>query len=581
MAARSASIAAAACLLLCPAAIGRQQTPPAPWELRQVLLARRYAAIARGDIAQTALINADLGREATRRARGALDAWMRLRSRETGLFPQSTTRNEWNYNNAAADLFCFLWIAASRTAAPALADLYATLDAEAVLAPAGELCGPVRWDNASPLATTEIDRIFGTSEYAKDGLLSVVEATGDIRAMDRLQELARIIIKHSRHNGPRGPIPGSRSEINGNMLQVFSRLGCEPDGDDFAEAAARIADAVVEAVLPANHGLPAENFDYTSARPITASTRLRDHGNEIIPGLAEAYALAVTRGDDPAWRARADRWRPALLAMFERIMSLSIDANGLMIGAIDPATGSHLDPAPNDNWGYILCGALLMVEAMQRDGNAEQERAAALLARIDATAAAVARTTGLEWEPGSHDGYADTIESALYIAAHRPSLASDLLPWAHSQIGIMFSMQKHDGFIGRTYLDGNFIRTALMYADMCAGGWSVSPPDAGISIGFATGTGGAACIVITADHAYRGTLAPPPPWSEHTPRLAWDWPRLNSWPRWSRIEDLSAIDAAIGLAPTPTVRAIREGLPLELEAGERITIHARFTPAAP
>jgi hypothetical protein len=551
-------------------------TAPAPWDLREVLLARRAAAVATGDLAQAALIHADLGREAIQRARAVHDAWMRLRSRATGLFPQSTTRNEWNYNNTAADLFCFLWITAIRTAAPSLPDLQATLEAEARLAPPGELCGPVRWDDAKPIPSDENDRMFGTSEYAKDGLLSLIEATGDDRALARLHELARTIIARSHHKAPRGPIPSIESEVNGNMLQVFSRLGCEPDGRTFADAAARIADAVIDAMLPANHGLPAHAFDYETTRPLLTTTRLRDHGSEIIPGLAEAHALAVTLSQDPIWRERANRWRPPLLAMFDRILTTAVDRNGLLVSAIDPANGRHIDPAPNDNWGYVLSGALLMTEALRRDGDAEPERAAALLARIDAIASAVARTSGLQWEPGTHDGYADTIESALYIAAHRPSTARELIPWAHSQIGIMFAMQQRDGFIGRTYLDGNFIRTAFLYADMCSGGWSVSPPDPRVSVGFARDEAGKACIVISAIRAYQGALVGPKPWSAHIPRLPWDWPRLNSWPRWCAIEGIASVDSTAGLASTPTIQSLRNGLPLKLDPGSHITITLRM-----
>lgn len=581
MIARNRLIALMVGLSLSQTAGGQQSSAPPAWELREVLLARRSASLANGDLAQVALIHADLGREATQRARAVHDAWMRLRSPTTGLFPQSNRRNEWNYDNVAADLFCFLWLAAIRTEAPSLSDIHATFEAEARLAPASELCGPVRWDDAKPIPSTARDLMLGTSEYAKDGLLSLVEATGDGRAVARLHQLAHIIIAHSDHRAPGGLIPSVESEINGNMLQVFSRLGCDPEGRVFADAAARIADAAIDVMLPTNHGLPALAFDYETAKPLHTSTRLRDHGSEIISGLAEAYALAVTLSHDPVWHERANRWRPPLLAMFERILSKADDGNGLLVSAIDPATERHVDPAPNDNWGYILSGALLMVEALRRDGDAQPQRAAALLARIDDIANAVARTSGIEWEPGTHDGYADTVESALYTIAHRPQTAAALIPWAHSQIGIMFAMQQRDGFVGLTYLDGNFIRTAFLYADMCSGGWSVSPHDPSVSVGFARDESGTACIVISSVRSYQGTLISPKPWSAGVPRLPWDWPRLNSWPRWCAIEDIASVDGSAGLGSSPTVQTLRDGLPLKLEPGSHVTITLRMTPRTP
>ena len=330
---------------------GQALEPARTWDLRSVLVERSSAAMKAGDLVAAAEIHADLGQEALRRARAAHDSWMRLRHRKTLLFPESMKVNEWNYRHAASDLFCFMWIVSARMRAPSLPMLLETLDAESRLAGPGELSPSVRWDDGRVIQDSPALRMFGMAEYAKDGLLSVCEATGDERARERLLGLVRAVLAHAKEPSPFGVLPSNDSEVNGNMLQVLCRLGGEEGGREHAEAAARIAGAAIETMLPANHGLPARAFAYQDRESLDATVMLRDHGNELVPGLGEAYALAVSLRADPAWAARAARWREPLLAMYERIFAIGTREDGLLISAVDPATGRHLDPRPNDNWG--------------------------------------------------------------------------------------------------------------------------------------------------------------------------------------------------------------------------------------
>lgn len=573
---RSAVYAAWVLVFSIGSASGQTSDPIRPWELRSMVAERSAAALRVNDLVAAAEIHADFGREALRRARAAHDAWMRLHHTETSLFPQSTRVNEWNYRHVAADLFCFLWIVSARMQAPSLSKLMETLEAESKLAMADDLCPSVRWDDGSEIPGTRSERMFGMAEYAKDGLISVCEATGDERARDRLEAVVRCVLAHSAEPSPFGLLPSSDSEVNGNMLQVLCRLGCEAGGDEHAESAASIASAVIETMLPANHGLPARAFRYDRGQALDATVMLRDHGNELIPGLGEAYALAVSLRDDAAWAARAACWREPLLAMYERILAVGIRDDGLLVSAVDASTGRHLDPRPNDNWGYIACGALALIGALEREGNIEAPRAAALLKRLDLLAAAAAASDDIEWEAGTHDGEADTIESALYFAAYRPSSAEELLPWVHRRIGKLFAHQRDDGFVGGTYLDGNFMRTAMLYAEACGGGWMLSPPSDGVSIGLACKDGD--CVLILRSlRAYAGTLKCPGRWTGRGPRLAWDWPRINSWPRWSVGENMIAVESATGLAQPPNLDELRSGLALRLEPGDRVVIRWRFS----
>ena len=76
------------------------------------------------------------------------------------------------------------------------------------------------------------------------------------------------------------------------------------------------------------------------------------------------------------------------------------------------------------------------------------------------------------WEPrnipelplGSFDGYADTIESALYLVNREP--VPEALAWIESEMDVLLKMQRPDGHFEYWYGEGNFNRTALLYALM-------------------------------------------------------------------------------------------------------------------
>ncbi len=74
------------------------------------------------------------------------------------------------------------------------------------------------------------------------------------------------------------------------------------------------------------------------------------------------------------------------------------------------------------------------------------------------------------WEPrndpalplGSFDGYADAIESAIYLVSREP--VPEAFDWIDSEMDVMLRMQRADGHIEDWYGEGNFNRTALLYA---------------------------------------------------------------------------------------------------------------------
>jgi len=126
--------------------------------------------------------------------------------------------------------------------------------------------------------------IFGASEYAKDGLIPIVEITGqEYPWFDRMRGIVDDIFKHARIETPYGKIPSTNIEVNGELLQLLPRLFTMTHEKKYLDWSHRLADYYL---------LPGKFIP----------TRLSDHGCEIIGGLG--LLLGVQSTHNPA-KARA------------------------------------------------------------------------------------------------------------------------------------------------------------------------------------------------------------------------------------------------------------------------------------
>ena len=203
--------------------------------------------------------------------------------------------------------------------------------------------------------------------------------------------------------------------------------------------------AYVEEVLPANEGLPCLKWNFTTHTG-DGQVRLRDHGNEVVVGLVLVYALE--RHLDPA---RAARYRPVLARMLDRILA-SANPDGMLYDQIDAKTLKPVQTGLSDNWGYIY-GAVYAF--YQCTGESKYRDAVMRVLRN------LPKYRNYNWEGKSFDGYADSIESALYLVAREPVL--EAFDWIESEIQVMTAMQKPSGLIEYWYGEGNFNRTLLLY----------------------------------------------------------------------------------------------------------------------
>jgi hypothetical protein len=82
---------------------------------------------------------------------------------------------------------------------------------------------------------------------------------------------------------------------------------------------------------------------------------------------------------------------------------------------------------------------------------------------------------------GSFDGYADAIESAIYLVNREP--VPEAMSWIDSEMQVMLGMQRQDGHIEHWYGEGNFNRTAMLYALMQSRGVRPASWEPGVRVG--------------------------------------------------------------------------------------------------
>jgi hypothetical protein len=144
------------------------------------------------------------------------------------------------------------------------------------------------------------------------------------------------------------------------------------------------------------------------------------------------------------------------------------------------------------------------------------------------------------WEPrsdpalplGSFDGYADSIESALYLTAREP--VPEALDWIESEMDVMLTMQRPDGHVEYWYGEGNFNRTAMLYALMQSQGVRPAEWRPGVRVG----------AVRDGDRLHLSLEMPAPSvvrfdYARHRRILNLDrnYVRLNEFPEWFAVDE--------------------------------------------
>jgi hypothetical protein len=360
--------------------------------------------------------------------------------------------------------------------------------------------------------------LFGAAEYAKDGLLAITELLGRTPWFYRMADMTAAVMEKAAVPTAYGPLPDAGAELNGDVLQSLVRLAAMTNDRRYWEWAERIGDAYVEEVLPRNHDLPGYTWDFQKHEG-PDRMRLRDHGNEIVVGLTLLHALESAQG-----RPRGAAWRAPLGRMLDRILA-STNPDGLLY---DDIRASDLQPREqrlSDNWGYVY-GAVYthyMVTGETRYRDAVRR----VLGNLP-------KYRGHDWENGSQDGYADAIESALYLVAREP--VPEAVDWIESEVKTLLAFQKPDGTIERWYGDGNWSRTLLLYAMWKTQGCYVEGWEEGVKLG-AVRDGARLVVSLEAPAGWQGRLHFDYARHRRTLNFDRDYVRLNEWPEWFAVDE--------------------------------------------
>jgi hypothetical protein len=350
-------------------------------------------------------------------------------------------------------------------------------------------------------------------EYIKDGLLPITVWLGKSPWSDRMLEMLKDLHKEievASEIKEKGWGLASREEVNGDLLQVLSRMYWMTGDKEYLDWAILIGDYYL---LGDHH--PTKNLTYL---------RLRDHGCELISGLCELYAAVNTARPD-----KKAAYQKPLTETLDRILEVSRNDHGLFYDGINPQTGEITHPRIADNWGYTLNG-FYTVYLIDKNP-AYKDAVLKVFSNLDAY-------RNFDWEGGSADGYADAVEGALNL--HNRIPAPNVARWIDSEIEVMWAKQREDGIIEGWHGDGNFARTTLMYNLWKSKGLHVEPWRADLYLG-AEQKGDSLLITLRSSEPWKGKLYFDYSRFKENMKLPIDWPRINQFPEWFTVKTVNPI----------------------------------------
>ncbi len=434
-----------------------------------------------------------------------VEGWLAQADNKTGLIPRNLTRDRdiWNAKDSAADNYPYMVLTASLTDRVLFEGrMLDMLRTETRLTSRIDRL-PDTWSFSKQAFLTEQPDLpailFGSSEYVKDGLMPLTEWLSASPWSERMLGIVNDIWKHAPVETPYGKIPSTNVELNGEMLQVLSRLYWMTGKEKYLEYAIRLGDYYL---LGGHH--PTRDFD---------SLRLRDHGCEITSGLAELYVTVHFARPE-----KKSVYHDPLHAMFDRILAVGRNPHGMLYNTFNPQTGEH-DAGICDTWGYNYNG---IYSVYLVDGTtAYREAVQKVLGNL--------REHYTEHDWGVADEFADSIEGAINLYNREP--VASVPQWIDSEIKDMWRGQRLDGVIEGWHGDGNIARTAIMYALWKSQGLTIQPWRADVHCG-AVRRGETLYVSIAADKPYSGRLVFDRLRHDAVMHLPIDYPRINQFPEW-------------------------------------------------
>ncbi len=465
-----------------------------------------------------------------------VDGWLQHADPISGLIPRNLSRDfYWNARDSAADNYPFMVLSAFYTNRP----LYEGRMHD-MLRTEQRLCNRVGQLPDDFLFSTQAFRtekpdmgaiIFGASEYVKDGLLPLNELLGPSPWTDRMIGLLDGIWEHAEIDTEVGKLPSISHEVCGELMQGLSRAYWMTGNKKYRDWAYQIAAYFLE------HHSPIE----------AEALRLDDHGCEVIGGLSEAYYIAAR--EDPERHAR---WKPEMHRILDRVLEVGRDENGLLYNKVDPRDGKILDEERTDNWGYNY-NAFLVVAQLD-DAPRFSEAVTFALKNLMVN-------KDYPWEGDIADGIADSLEGGLNLMNRLPEPAA--AEWADHMGKRLLAKQRDTGVIAGWHGDGNFARTALMYALWKTQGMYLETWRNDLRLGAVSDGEGGVYVTITSEWPWEGKIRFDVPRHNEYFNMPDDYPRLNQFPEWFTVkaEDSFVLDGKPVSGGT-----LRDGIPVKTDS---------------
>lgn len=457
--------------------------------------------------------NGILSSEGYARCRNFVTGWLEYADSASLLIPRNLESgiDFWNAKDAAADNYPFMVLTSYFTDRELFVGrMQAMLESEKKLTSRVNSLPDTYSFSKADFLNDELKMgqiVFGTSEYIKDGLLPLTEWLGPSpwsnRMIEMLYDLKReITIANDIDEEGFGRAP--KEEVNGEMLQVLSRIYWMTGDEAFLDWAVEIGDHYL---LGDHH--PTRDLEYL---------RLRDHGCELISGLCELYVTTHFARPD-----KKNEYQDPLYEMLDRILEVGRNADGFFYDGIDPQTGEVIHSRIADNWGYTLNGfySVYLIDEVE-----------AYKAPIHELFGNLNKYRNHDWE-GNADGYADAIESALNLYNRIPE--PQVAEWIDSEIQVMWGMQQESGIIEGWHGDGNFARTTIMYNLWKSKGVYALPWREDLRIG-AEQLGDSLLVSLQTDQPWQGQLHFDKQRHKENMKLPIDWPRINQFPEWFTLD---------------------------------------------
>ncbi len=513
--------------------------------LTVAVLAACSIAHADPDLFQQADENAKRANEAFRRCHRFVEGWLNHADPKTGLIPRNLgpDKDIWNAQDAAADNYPFMVLTAAITDRPLfdgrMLDMLRTetkLTSRLDRIPDAYSFSKQGFVDETP----NIDRlIFGGTEYVKDGLMPLTEWLGPSPWSQRMIGIVDDIWKHAPIKTEFGDIPSTSQEVNGECMQVLARLFFMTGQRKYLDWGLRLADYYL---LDGHHPTRDEEV-----------VRFRDHGCETLSGLSEIYLATSFVAPE-----KKKAYEPLIHQMYDRALEIGRNEHGLFYNAVNTRTGKPAREGLCDTWGYTYNG-IYTVYLIDKTA-AYRDAVRKVLSNLNE------HYRDHAWGPPSvlSDELADSIESGINLFNREP--VPSAAEWIDYSIRRMFAIQKPDGVIEGWHGDGNFARTAIMYALWKTQGLTIRPWRKDVRFG-AVLKDDVLYVSLTADAPWQGKLLFDVPRHKVNLKLPLDYPRINHFPEWFTVAADAEYKVTIdGKTATHKGRELAGGLPIELAA---------------